>query len=100
MGNGADAGLDGAIGITAELEILHHALAKRCHEILSKKEVRESDVARLVCSIAPRQERATESSCYPPKADCIQQVVATASHSREGSLRSLGWMCLQLNHKR
>jgi hypothetical protein len=31
LGDGPDVRLDGAVGVAAELEILHHAVAERCH---------------------------------------------------------------------
>jgi hypothetical protein len=66
LGNGADVGLDGAVGIAAELEVLDHAVAERCHEVLSEKGMRGSDSALLSFSIARQGTRATDWLCYPP----------------------------------
>ena len=51
LGNGADVGFDRAVGIPAELEVLRHALAERCHVILSEQGARGSDSAPRPCSI-------------------------------------------------
>jgi hypothetical protein len=35
--HGVNVGADGALGVPAQMEILNHALAEWCHEILSEK---------------------------------------------------------------
>jgi hypothetical protein len=64
-----DVGLDRAVGVAAELEVLDHALAERCHVVLSDEGVRGSDTAPLSFSIARQGECATDGQCYPPQAD-------------------------------
>ena len=69
LGDGADVGLDGAVGVATKLEVLRHAVAERCHAILSGKGVRGSDRALLPFSRAREGHRAREWPCYPPQAD-------------------------------
>ena len=69
LGNGPDVGLDRAVGIAAELEVLDHAVAERCHVVLSEEGVRGSDTALRSFSIARQGACATDWSCYPPQVD-------------------------------
>jgi hypothetical protein len=52
LGDGAHVALHGAVGVTAELQVVDHALAKQCHEILSEKGLRGADIVLLSFSIA------------------------------------------------
>ena len=67
--DGMDVGLDRTIGVAAELEVVDHALAERCHEALSEKGMRGSDTVLRSSSSWQPGDRATEWQCYPPQAD-------------------------------
>ena len=69
LGDGADVGFDGAVGVAAELEVVDHALAERCHGALSEKGMRGSDTVLGTSSTWQPGERAPEWQCYPPQAD-------------------------------
>ena len=68
LGDGANAGLDRAVGVAAELEVLRHALTERGHEILSEQGERGSDSATRPCSIELNRQPPPEPSFYPPQA--------------------------------
>ena len=67
--DGVDVGLDRAVGIAVQLEVVDHALAEWCHGALSDRVERDEISLRRVSQSHGKNTGATMRRCYPPQAD-------------------------------